>query len=47
MLPNKIKLLQGVSLQEHTQYNILSLLSFFSSQVVDLVVGVVLLPLRS
>jgi hypothetical protein len=45
MLLNRIKLLQGVSL--HTQYNVLSLLSFFSSHMVNLAIGVVLLPLRS
>jgi hypothetical protein len=44
MLLNQIKLLQGVSLQG--TYNVLILLSFFSSHVVDLNVGVVLLPWR-
>jgi hypothetical protein len=32
--------------KEHTQYNVLSLLSFFSSDVVDLAVSIVLLSLR-
>jgi hypothetical protein len=38
--------LQMGACKEHTQYNILSLLGFFGSHVVDLAIGVVLLPLR-
>jgi hypothetical protein len=33
--------------KKHTQYHILVLLSFFNSHVIDFVVRIVLLPLRS
>jgi hypothetical protein len=46
MLLNQIKLLQGGSCEEHIQYYIWSLLGFFGRHVVDLVVSIVLLPLR-
>jgi hypothetical protein len=47
MLPNQIKLLQGVSLQGTYPIQHLEPIGFFSSHVVDLAVGVVLLPLGS
>jgi hypothetical protein len=47
MLRNQIKLLRGVSLQEHTQYHILGLLDFLDSHMVNPAIGKILLSLQT